>query len=159
MEANALKKVPATVTPFTGAEYLESLYIRGANGYSSVERIKLMKLLWDALASEFGGRHELYERNYAGNADDARVQTLLAATATGTTEAMKGLVDQCLSEYDLDGWKIPGMVDPDDVNVFTAARSRESEDAISAQALPIIASHSLINRRSSIGGTSSWTSK
>ena len=94
-------------------------YIRGAGGYNSVERIKLMKLLWDALASEFGGRHELYERNYSGNVDDARIQTLLAATATGTTGAMKALVDQCLSEYDLDGWKIPGMVNPDDVNVIT----------------------------------------
>jgi 4-hydroxyphenylacetate 3-monooxygenase len=97
-------------------------YIRGAGGYTAVERIKLMKLLWDALASEFGGRHELYERNYSGNVDDARIQTLLAATATGTTEAMKALVDQCLSEYDLDGWKIPGMVNPDDVNVFTRRR-------------------------------------
>jgi 4-hydroxyphenylacetate 3-monooxygenase len=101
-------------------------YIRGSGGYSSVERIKLMKLLWDALASEFGGRHELYERNYSGNVDDARVQTLLAATATGATEAMKALVDQCLSEYDLDGWKIPGMVNPDDVNVFTRRQGKGS---------------------------------
>jgi 4-hydroxyphenylacetate 3-monooxygenase len=99
--------------------------LRGSNGYTAVERIKLMKLFWDALASEFGGRHELYERNYAGNADDARVQTLLAATAAGTTAAMKGLVDQCLSEYDLEGWKIPGMVNPEDVNLFAAARAAQ----------------------------------
>jgi hypothetical protein len=25
-----------------------------------------MKLLWDCIASEFGGRHELYEINYGG---------------------------------------------------------------------------------------------
>jgi len=25
--------------------------------------VKLMKLLWDAVGSEFGGRHELYEIN------------------------------------------------------------------------------------------------
>jgi len=25
---------------------------------------------------------------------------------------MKVLVDQCLSEYDIGGWKIPGMVNP-----------------------------------------------
>jgi aromatic ring hydroxylase len=35
------------------------------------ERIKLMKLLWDAIGSEFGGRHELYERNYTGNPHSA----------------------------------------------------------------------------------------
>ncbi|MEQ1890317.1 MAG: 4-hydroxyphenylacetate 3-hydroxylase family protein [Alphaproteobacteria bacterium] len=95
-------------------------YLRGSGGYSPDDRVKLMKLFWDSLISEFGGRHELYERNYAGNADDARVQTLLAATANGATDRMRGMVDQCLSEYDLDGWKIPGMVNPDDVNVFTS---------------------------------------
>lgn len=94
-------------------------YLRGSNGYNAEDRIKLMKLFWDGLVSEFGGRHELYERNYAGNADDARVQTLMGATMNGTTDAMRGLVDQCLSEYDMDGWKIPGMVNPDDVNVIT----------------------------------------
>ena len=41
-------------------------YLRGSNGTDAVERIKLMKLLWDAMGTEFGGRHELYERNYAG---------------------------------------------------------------------------------------------
>ena len=34
--------------------------------------IKLMKLLWDAIGTEFGGRHELYERNYAGNHETIR---------------------------------------------------------------------------------------
>ena len=35
-------------------------YLRGSNGYKAEERVKLMKLLWDCIASEFGGRHELY---------------------------------------------------------------------------------------------------
>jgi 4-hydroxyphenylacetate 3-monooxygenase len=97
-------------------------YIRGSNGYTAVDRIKLMKLVWDSLASEFGGRHELYERNYSGNWEDARIQTLLAATAAGEADAFKGFVDQCLSEYDMNGWKIPGMVNPDDVNVISGLR-------------------------------------
>ena len=37
------------------------------NGIDAVERVKLMKLLWDAIGTEFGGRHELYERNYSGS--------------------------------------------------------------------------------------------
>src|SRR5881397_2825165 len=45
--------------------YLER-YLRGSDGTGAVERVKLMKLLWDATGTEFGGRHELYERNYAG---------------------------------------------------------------------------------------------
>ena len=40
------------------------------------ERIKVMKLLWDAIGTEFGGRHELYEMNYAGNHEDIRIQAL-----------------------------------------------------------------------------------
>ena len=38
--------------------YLDQ-YLRGSDDYSSVDRAKTMKLLWDALGSEFGGRHEL----------------------------------------------------------------------------------------------------
>ena len=29
-----------------------------------------MKLLWDAVGTEFGGRHELYEINYSGSHED-----------------------------------------------------------------------------------------
>ena len=42
-------------------------YLRGSNGYKAEERVKLLKLLWDTLATEFGGRHELYEINYGGS--------------------------------------------------------------------------------------------
>lgn len=38
--------------------------MRGSNGMDHVERIKILKLMWDAIGSEFGGRHELYEINY-----------------------------------------------------------------------------------------------
>jgi 4-hydroxyphenylacetate 3-monooxygenase len=40
-------------------------YIR-AGGVPSEERIKLFKLAWDAIGSEFGGRHHQYEMFYAG---------------------------------------------------------------------------------------------
>ncbi len=99
------------------AKYLER-YVRGSNGTSAVERVKILKCLWDGVASEFGGRHELYERNYSGNVDETRVQTLMASTMFGTVDALKGFAGQCLAEYDLDGWRVPGYVNPDDVNVF-----------------------------------------
>ena len=35
-------------------------------------RIKIMKLLWKCVGTEFGGRHELYERNNAGGWEDIR---------------------------------------------------------------------------------------
>ena len=45
--------------------------------------MKLFKLLWDAIGSEFGGRHELYERNYFGNHESIRFETLMVADLTG----------------------------------------------------------------------------
>ena len=53
--------------------YLEK-YLRGSNGYDALERVKLLKILWDAVGTEFGGRHELYERNYAGNYENIRLE-------------------------------------------------------------------------------------
>ena len=77
-----------------------------------------MKLLWDAIGSEFGARHELYERNYAGNSDDTRIQTLSNAESSGLVGQMKALVETCMSEYDLDGWTVPDMIDPGDISLI-----------------------------------------
>jgi 4-hydroxyphenylacetate 3-monooxygenase len=93
-------------------------YVRGSGGYDSVERVKLMKLTWDAVGTEFGGRHELYERNYAGNHENIRLEVLLNAMATGEADAFKGFAEQCMAEYDLDGWTVPDMVDNSDVSRF-----------------------------------------
>ena len=39
-----------------------------------------------------------------------------AAQAQGTTAAMKGLAEQCLAEYDVDGWTVPDLIGNDDVS-------------------------------------------
>lgn len=51
--------------------YLEK-YLRGSNGIGAQERVKVMKLLWDSVGTEFADRHELYERNYAGSHEDTQ---------------------------------------------------------------------------------------
>lgn len=84
-------------------------FLRGSNGTTAIERVKVMKLLWDAMGSEFGGRHELYERNYAGNHESVRVELLLGQVASGQLDGYKTMVDACLSEYDLDGWTVPDL--------------------------------------------------
>lgn len=35
-------------------------------GLSSIDRVKLFKLAWDAIGSEFAGRHQQYELFYSG---------------------------------------------------------------------------------------------
>jgi 4-hydroxyphenylacetate 3-monooxygenase len=74
--------------------------------------------LWDAIGTEFGGRHELYERNYAGNHENIRMEMLFTAMANGTADACKGLAEQCMREYDLNGWTVPDLINPNDVNVI-----------------------------------------
>ena len=69
-----------------------------------MHQIKMMKLLWDAMGTEFGGRHELYERNYAGGWDDIRGQVLTEAEKSGRMAGMQGLVDRCMADYDETGW-------------------------------------------------------
>ena len=92
-------------------------YFRSSNG-DAVERIKLMKMLWDATATEFGGRHELYELNHFGSRDAIRLHSLFAGLADKTVDQLKTFADVCMGEYDLDGWTAPDLIDPDDINFF-----------------------------------------
>jgi 4-hydroxyphenylacetate 3-monooxygenase len=103
---SALIYLPSSVKDFSNPAiepYLRQ-YVRGSHDIGYVERIKIMKLLWDAMGTEFGGRHELYERNYAGGWEDIRAQTLTGAQRGGDMAAMEALVDQCMADYDEKGW-------------------------------------------------------
>ncbi|GAB2743267.1 4-hydroxyphenylacetate 3-hydroxylase N-terminal domain-containing protein [Salinifilum aidingensis] len=92
-------------------------YVRGSNGYEAVDRVKLMKLIWDSIGSEFGSRHELYEVNYSGNHEGVRAEILYAHQNSGKADEMKGFAERCMAEYDLDGWTAPDLFNPDDVSV------------------------------------------
>ena len=94
------------------------LYVRGSGGVTAVERVKLMKLLWDAVGTEFGARHELYEINYSGSHEEIRRFALLGAQASGQADRWKAFADSCMAEYDLNGWTVPDLVNPDDVSVL-----------------------------------------
>jgi len=91
-------------------------YLRGSYGQDAMSRVKVLKLLWDAVGTEFGGRHELYEINYAGNHENIRIETLKVTEAMGTAEQLKDLVRKCMSEYDVDGWCVDDMISPADVS-------------------------------------------
>jgi 4-hydroxyphenylacetate 3-monooxygenase len=69
-----------------------------------------MKLLWDAIGTEFGGRHELYERHYFGNQESIRFEVLMIANATGASAQLKGFAEQCMADYGLEGWSAPDLI-------------------------------------------------
>nr|WP_325249098.1 4-hydroxyphenylacetate 3-hydroxylase N-terminal domain-containing protein [Amylibacter sp.] len=117
--ASGLIYLPSSAADFESdaiRPYLDR-FVRGSNGYAAIDRVKLLKLLWDAIGTEFGGRHELYERNYAGNYENVRIETLLAATANGDLASMQGFVQECMGDYDLSGWTGTDLINPDDINL------------------------------------------
>jgi 4-hydroxyphenylacetate 3-monooxygenase len=93
-------------------------YVRGSNGIDYKERIKVMKLLWDAIGTEFGARHELYEMNYSGSHEVIRVFQLQQAMGNGTLKAMEALVERCMADYDEDGWRHPAYHVSSDISVL-----------------------------------------
>ena len=91
--ASALIYLPSHAADFKNPEirgYLDQ-YVRGSNGYSAVDRVKLMKLMWDAMGTEFGGRHELYERNYFGSHESIRFEVLMVADLLGQSAQLQGI--------------------------------------------------------------------
>ncbi|MFJ6575873.1 4-hydroxyphenylacetate 3-hydroxylase family protein [Streptomyces sp. NPDC091368] len=66
-------------------------------GHPAEERVKLLKLAWDALGSEFAGRHEQYERFYHG----APHVYLTMQTWAGSAGECESLAQACLDGYGL----------------------------------------------------------
>jgi two-component FAD-dependent monooxygenase len=98
-------------------QYLDK-YLRGSGGSDAVERVKVMKLLWDTVGTEFAGRHELYERNYAGNHENTRVELLFAQQSGGLIDQYKAFAETCMAEYDLDGWTVPDLSSFDQIRAY-----------------------------------------
>ena len=78
-------------------------YWKGATAPAE-ERVKLLRVIWDLFLTEFAGRTEAHERNFAGGYEPNRVETYQAAEHSGLNASMKAMVDECMSHYDLDGW-------------------------------------------------------
>jgi 4-hydroxyphenylacetate 3-monooxygenase len=64
---------------------------------SSEERVKLMKLAWDAVGSEFGSRHLQYEMFYSGPPFVTRGNSFRFFD----WDTVKGAVDDFMSSYGL----------------------------------------------------------
>ncbi len=43
---------------------------------------------------------------------------MLGAQASGAAAQWKAFADSCMAEYDLDGWTVPDLINPDDVSVL-----------------------------------------
>ena len=91
-------QVPATVSELRAPESAADInrYVRWPTAPGQ-DRVKLLKLLWDTLGSEFGSRHLQYEMFYAG--EPAAIQG--REFRTFDWAAAEALVDHCLASYDV----------------------------------------------------------
>jgi 4-hydroxyphenylacetate 3-monooxygenase len=88
--------LPSSSSDFANPEiagYISKTQLSPAT--DSLGRVKLFKLAWDAVGSEFGSRHLQYEMFYAG----ANMVTRGHAFRTWDWESTTGMVDQFMSTY------------------------------------------------------------
>jgi 4-hydroxyphenylacetate 3-monooxygenase len=95
----SLVQLPATAGELRAAGSAADIerYVRWPKA-SGRERVKLLKLLWDVLGSEFASRHLLYEMFYAGEPTAIQGREFRSFDWA----AAEALVDRCLAGYDLE---------------------------------------------------------
>jgi 4-hydroxyphenylacetate 3-monooxygenase len=99
LSGGALLQVPSSYRDYLNPEIAADLarFVRSP-GLPSVERVKLYKLAWDLVGTEFAGRHQQYELFYAGG----RAQTTsIRAFRAFDFSAARAMVDRCLAGYGL----------------------------------------------------------
>jgi 4-hydroxyphenylacetate 3-monooxygenase len=94
-----LIQLPSSAADFGNADIAADLdrYVQSP-GVSSQERVKLLKLVWDMVGSEFASRHHQYEMFYAG-APFLVKQRMFGAF---DFDRANRLVDTALAGYDID---------------------------------------------------------
>jgi 4-hydroxyphenylacetate 3-monooxygenase len=93
-------QLPSSVEDYANPEIAEQLerYVQSP-GVSSEERVKLLKLTWDLVGSEFASRHRQYEMFYAG----APFVVKMRMFRNYDFDASTALVDKALAGYDRNG--------------------------------------------------------
>ena len=98
MLGGSVIQLPATAAELRTAESAADIdrYVRWPHA-TGKERVKLLKLLWDAIGSEFASRHLQYEMFYAG--EPAAIQG--REFRNFDWAAAEALIERCLGSYDL----------------------------------------------------------
>ena len=92
-------QLPSSFEDFENAEISNDInrYIRSP-GSTSQQRVALMKLAWDMIGSEFAGRHQQYEKFYAGAPFIVRTHVYREYDFKSATDLVDGALDP--SKYD-----------------------------------------------------------
>jgi len=106
---SALIYLPSHASDFDVPELAPLLrrYLRGSEGVTAEARVKTMKMLWDAVGTEFAGRHDLYERTFQGNHEGLRLVVYGDHESSGRSDRLRAFAEEALGDYDRGGW-LPG---------------------------------------------------
>jgi len=118
LSGGGLIMLPSSVKDFDNPELNRLIHkTQKSPATDSMGRVKLMKLAWDAIGSEFASRHTQYEMFYAG----APFVTRAHMFRTFNWQNSLGLVDDLMSRYDVRG------------RTDTASGAKPASDAAAAQ--------------------------
>jgi 4-hydroxyphenylacetate 3-monooxygenase len=100
LAGGALIMLPSSIEDFSNPQLAKIIKTtQRAASMSPEEKVKFLKLAWDAIGSEFGSRHTQYEMFYAG----ARFVTTGHSYRTFDWSDATGMIDDLLATYDLAG--------------------------------------------------------
>lgn len=93
-------QLPSSAADFANPEARADFerYVRSPN-HPTLDRVRLLKLVWDLIGSEFGSRHQQYEMFYAG----APFLVKSRMSQVYDFDRADALVERALSGYDLTG--------------------------------------------------------
>lgn len=114
LAGGGLIQLPSSVEDFLNPKTRADLdrYVQSP-GVESLERVKLLKLVWDLVGSEFASRHQQYEMFYVG----APFVVKMRMFHVFDFERGEELVDRALAGYDTNGF-----IDPADVSLTTGTK-------------------------------------
>lgn len=102
LAGGALLMLPSSVDDFSNPELAEIIALTQISpAMSGQDRVKLLKLTWDAVGSEFASRHLQYEMFYAG----AQFVTRGHSYRTYDWERAAGMAERMTGKYDLPEFK------------------------------------------------------
>jgi 4-hydroxyphenylacetate 3-monooxygenase len=102
LAGGALLMLPSSVDDFSNPEIADIIGLTQISpAMSGQDRVKLLKLTWDAVGSEFASRHLQYEMFYAG----AQFVTRGHSYRTYDWERAAGMAEKMTAKYDLPEFK------------------------------------------------------
>ena len=100
LAGGGLIMLPSSADDFAHPEFAAIINkTQRSSAATPLERVKLFKLVWDAIGSEFGSRHLQYEIFYSGPAFVTRGHSFRYFD----WDRSKGMIDEFMATYDLPG--------------------------------------------------------